>query len=207
MDMTMGFETQYAPSMDDFIGDGDMTLNSVQTSEFTATAEYWTTMLGETSSESETMSGEMTLTVVDESVSITVPAGTFDCCKVKVDTTMDGMTETAYWYYSSEVGSYVKQDMTDTGMGELELEEYSFGEGDGGVMSMFTGDNLWLTILIIVVVVVIVAVAIAMRSRRGKTPTTPPQPETQVPPPPEPGQPQIPPPSEPAQPPQSPPTG
>ena len=208
IEMTMGFETQYDPSRDDFIGDGDMTLNSVQTSEFEATADYWTIIGGETSSESESMSGESTLTVVDESVSITVPAGTFDCCKVKVETTMDGTTETEYRYYSTEVGSYVKQDMATMGMGELELEEYSFGESGGGASSLFGGDNLWLILLVIVVVVAIVAVTIVMRSRRGKTPTpmTPLQPETQIPPP-EPGQPQIPPPSEPMQPPQSPPPG
>ncbi|UCE91051.1 MAG: hypothetical protein JSV90_06415 [Methanobacteriota archaeon] len=209
MDMTMGYEMEYSPSMDDFIGDGAITLNSVQTSEFNATAEYWTTILGQTESDSETVSGDVVMTVVDESIPVTVPAGTFDCCKVKVERTMNASTETVYWYYSDEVGFYVKQDMSEMGLVDLELEDYSFGEGDdGGIVSMFTGDNLWLTLLIIVVIVVIVAVAIAMRSRRGKVPTpmTPPQPDVQVPPPPGPGQPQAPPPGQPAQPPQSPPT-
>ena len=207
LDMSMGFETDYSPSRDDFIGDGDLELNSVQTSEFSATATYWMNMLTVNESDSETMEGESTLTVVDESVSVTVPAGTFDCCKVKVETTMDGSTETAYWYYSEEVGFYVKQDFSAMGMGDMELEEYSSGD-DGGIVSMFTGDNLWLTLLIIVVVVVIIAVALAMRSGKGKAPTplTPPQPDTQIPPP-GPGQPQVPPPGEPMQPPQNPPTG
>ena len=207
LDMSMGFETDYSPSRDDFIGDGDLELNSVQTSEFSATATYWMNMLTMNESDSETMEGESTLTVVDESVSVTVPAGTFDCCKVKVETTMDGSTETAYWYYSEEVGFYVKQDFSAMGMGDMELEEYSSGD-DGGIVSMFTGDNLWLTLLIIVVVVVIIAVALAMRSGKGKAPTplTPPQPDTQIPPP-GPGQPQVPPPGEPKQPPQNPPTG
>jgi hypothetical protein len=205
MSMEVGFIMSYSPSMDDFIGDNDMTLNSEVTSTYSATAEYWTNVLGMEDSDSETMSGETTMTVVQESVSVTVPAGTFDCCKVKVDTTMNGSTETEYWYYSDEVGFYVKRDMGNLGAGELELEEYNTGEGG---ISMFTGDNLWLTILIIVVVVVIVAVAIAMRSRRGKMPTpmTPPQPDTQIPPPPGPGEPGMPP-VDPTQPPQNPPTG
>ena len=186
-----------------------MTLDSVQTSEYTAMAEYWTTFAGGTTSESEDMSCETTLTVVDESVSITVPAGTFDCCKIKAETTVDGSTETEYWYYSTEVGFYVKQDAMATGLGDLELEEYSFGKDDGGIVSLFTGDNIWLTILIIIVVVMIVAAAIAMRSRRGKIPTqiVPPQPGTQMPPPPAPGPSEVPPPGGPIQPPQSPPPG
>lgn len=207
MSMKVGFITSYSPSMDDFIGDNEMALNSEVTSEYSATAEYWTNVLGMNESDSETMSGETTMTIVQESTSITVPAGTFDCCKVKVETTMNGSTETEYWYYSDAVGFYVKRDMGNLGVGELELEEYNTGDGEGAI-SMFTGDNLWLTILIIVVVVVIIAVAIAMRSRRGKMPTpmTPPQPDTQMPPPPGPGEPRVPP-VEPMQPPQNPPTG
>lgn len=208
MEMSMGFETDYSPSRDDFIGDGDLELNSVQTSEFSATAAYWMSGFGLDKSGSETMSGESTLTVVAENVPVEVPAGTFDCCKIKVETTLNDSTETEYWYYSDEVGFYVKQDFSAMGMGEMELEEYGTDDG-GGIVSMFTGDNLWLTLLIVVVVVVIIAVAIAMRSRRGKAPMpmTPPQPDTQIPPPPGPGQPQVPPPGEPMQPPQNPPTG
>ncbi len=205
INMMVGISTQYAPSMDDFIGDDNMTLNSVVTCEYSATTESWVSALGNNESESDTMSGERVLTVVDESVSVTVPAGTFDCCKVKVETTTDGLTETEYWYYSDEVRFYVKRDAGGLGEGALELEKYSVG-GDGGIVSMFTGDNLWLTVLLIVVVVFIIAAAIAMRSRRGKTPTplTPPQPGTDIPPPPRPGGPEAPP-DEPMQPPFRPP--
>lgn len=205
INMMIGFSTQYAPSMDDFIGDDNKTLDSVVTCEYSATTESWVNVLGANESESDTVSGERVLTVVEEGVSVTVPAGTFDCCKVKVETTTDGLKETEYWYYSDEVRFYVKQDAGDLGEGTLELEKYSVG-GHDGVVSMFTGGNLWLTGLLIVIVVLIIAVAIAMRSRRRKTPTpiTQPQPRTDIPPPPGPDGPEAPP-DEPMQPPFRPP--
>ena len=205
--MTMGVETEYDPSMDDFIGDDDMTINAVETSEFSAVTETYTEMMGISDSENETVSGERTLTVVDTGVSVTVPAGTFECCKLKVETTMNETTDTEYWYYSDEVGFYVKRDVGGLGEGLLELEDYSHGEEDG-LVSMLTGDNLWLTILLIFVVVVIIVVAVAMRSRRGKTPAplTPPRPDREMPPPPGPGGPEVPP-GEPMQPPLGPPPG
>ena len=110
------------------------------------------------------------MTVIEVNVSVEVPAGTFDCCKVKVESDTDGFVVTEHWYYSEEVGFYVKMGASSLGaIGDLELEDYS-GK-DKGVIGLFTGDNLWITILIIVVVVIVVVVAVGMRSRRGKMPT------------------------------------
>ncbi|HIH00612.1 TPA: hypothetical protein HA259_00765 [Thermoplasmata archaeon] len=181
----MGFETEYDSPMDDYIGDDDLTLNSVVTTTADVTETTWADMLGFTESDSDNYTQTVTMTVVETNVSVDVPAGTFDCCKVKVDIETDGYPDsTEYWYYSDEVGYYVKMGASSLGSeGELELEDYS-GK-DGGLSGLFSGTNLLIIILVIVVVVVLVAVAIGMRSRRGRGPVQmpPPQPGPAVPPP------------------------
>ena len=195
---TLGFETEYDSPMDDYIGDDDMTLNSVVTTTTDTTEDTWADMLGFNESDSDTFSQTVTMTVVETNVSVDVPAGTFDCCKVKVDIETDGYPDsTEYWYYSDEVGFYVKMGASSMGSeGELELEDYS-GK-DSGLSGLFSGTNL-LIILIIVVVVVLIAVAVGMRSRRGRGPVQmpPPQPGPAAPPPAPPGEQTPPPPGQP----------
>ncbi|MGB2825767.1 MAG: hypothetical protein WBC49_03925 [Thermoplasmata archaeon] len=170
MSGTFGFLTEYDSSMDDYIGNDDLAVDTVVTTSSDATETSWMSFLGMNESDSQTNSRTLTMTVVEVNVSVDVPAGTFDCCKVKVESDTDGFVETEYWYYSEEVGFYVKMGASSLGaIGDLELEDYS-GK-DKGVIGLFTGDNLWITMLIIVVVVIVVAVALAMKSRRGKMPT------------------------------------
>lgn len=170
MSGTFGFLTEYDSSMDDYIGNDDLAVDTVVTSSSDATVTSWMSFFGMNESDNQTNSQVITMTVVEVNVSVDVPAGTFDCCKVKVESDTDGFVETEYWYYSEEVGFYVKMGASSLGaIGDLELEDYS-GK-DKGVIGLFTGDNLWITILIIVVVVIVVAVALAMKSRRGKMPT------------------------------------
>lgn len=193
---TLGFSTEYDPSVDDYIGDDDLSLNSVVSSTAEATESSWFNILGMNESEDDTSTLTTKMTVVETNVSVTVPAGTFDCCKIKVESTIDDFIDsTEYWYYSDEVGYYVKMDASSFGgTGDMELESYNSGD-DGGILGMFTGDNLWVTILIIAIVVVLIIVIVGTRSRRGKTPTTmgqAAQPGPEIPPP-YPGQPPGPP--------------
>ncbi len=170
MSATFGVLTEYDTSMDDYIGDDELVIDTVVTSSSDATETTSFSMLGVDESDSQTISRAITMTVTEENVSVVVPAGTFDCCKVKVESDTDGFVVTEYWYYSEEVGFYVKMGASSLGgVGDLELEDYS--NNDEGVLGLFTGDNLWITILIIVVVVVVAAVALGMKSRRGKMPT------------------------------------
>lgn len=196
VDGTSGTTTEYDPSMDDYIGDDDMSLASEVTTTVDVTETTWFSLagFGDTGEETDNYSQTVTMTVVETNVTVTVPAGTFECCKVKVETTVDGYPDsTEYWYYSEEVGYYVKMDASSLGgAGDMELEDY--GNKGGGIAGLFSGTNLLIMILIIAVVVVLVAVLTGMRSRRRKalTPMGPPQPGPEIPPP-TPGQPPAPP--------------
>ena len=182
MSGTFGSLTEYDSPMDDYIGNDDLAVDTVVTSSSDATETYSMSFFGMDESDSQTTSQTLTMTVVEKNVSVEVPAGTFDCCKVKAELDTDDLVVTEYWYYSEGVGFYVKMGASSLGaVGDLELVHYS-GE-DEGVIGLFTGDNLWITILIIVVVVIVVAVALATKPRRGKTPTVPPQPGPDAPPP------------------------
>lgn len=191
---SFGFETEYEPSADTFIGDDDMSLDSVVSTTMETTETTWMDMLTMNESDSDTFSQTITMTVVETNVSRTVPAGTFECCKIRVDVVTDGYPDsTEYWYYSDEVGYYVEMGAGSLGSeGSLELEDYS--GRDGGLAGLFSGSNLLIMILIIVVAVVLIAVLLGMRSRRGKAPAPmqplQPGPET---PPPSPWQPPAPP--------------
>lgn len=193
---TSGTTTEFESAMDDYIGDDDMSLASEVTTTTDVSETTWFSIegFGDTDEETNNYTQTVTMTVVETNVSVTVPAGTFDCCKVKVETTTDGyLDSTEYWYYSEEVGYYVKMDAGSLGgAGDLELEDY--GNGGAGILG---GAMIWILLLVIAVVVVLVLV-IAMKSRRGKAPTAmgPPQPGPEVPPP-YPGQPPVPPPGQP----------
>ena len=202
--MSAGFLSEYSPAIDDYIGDDNMTLSTVVQSTSDVSETSWTVILGVNESDSQTVEQSLTLTVVETNVSVTVPAGTFDCCKVRADHESGGFTDTEYWFYSEEVGNYVKMSASSIGgIGDLELSDYGGKDGGAGI---FSGENLWIIILLIAVVVVVIAVVLGMRSRRGRTPTPlgQPQPGPEIMPP-QPGQPPAPPggqmPPQPGQPP------
>jgi hypothetical protein len=182
--MTAGFSTEHEPSVDDFIGDDDLSLNSVVSTTTETTETSWMNVLGMNESDDDTSQQTVTMTVVATNVTVTVPAGTFDCCKVEVEVVTDGYTDsTEYWYYSDEVGFYVKMGASSLGsVGDLELKDYG---KDDGIAGLFSGINLMIMILVIVVIVVLIAILIGMRSRRGKAPMSmgPPQPGPEIPPP------------------------
>jgi len=182
LDINFSFLKEYDQPMDDYIGNDDLAVDTVVTSSSDVTVTSSVNSFGMNESDSLTTAQTLTMTVVEENVSVEVPAGTFDCYKVMVELDTDGFVDTRYWYYSEEVQSYVKMSATPFGaVADFELVDYS--NKDDGVFGLFTGDNLWITLLIIVVVVIVVAVAFATKSRRGKTPTAPPQPGPIAPPP------------------------
>ncbi len=174
LSINFSFLKEYDQPMDDYIGNDDLAVDTVVTSSSDVTVTSSMNSFGMNESDSLTAAQTLTMTVVEENVSVEVPAGTFDCYKVMVELDIDGLVDTQYWYYSEEVQSYVKMSATPFGtVADFELVDYS--NKDEGVIGLFTGDNLWITLLIIVVAVMVVAVALAMKSRRGKTPAVPPQ--------------------------------
>jgi len=141
----------------------------------TGTGDVWTETVNVTSTTTELDDGVVQDTSTDEyeetytySVAaseeeVTTDAGTFSCLKMTA-TDSDGGRE-VYWY-SSDVGSWVKMSMYDssdsTPYMTLELTEYEYSEG-----SMMT---ILLIVLGVVVAVVVIVVLVMMMRRRGQTP-------------------------------------
>jgi hypothetical protein len=135
--------------------------------------------------------------IVDANVSVTTAAGTFNCYKVEFTETVDDQTSTLVYYYSDEVGNYVKMVGADEsllfGLPNVELKSYSY-EAGGESAGILDGPTTLILIIVVIAAVVIIALALVMRSRkRAQVPPMippqemPPQPP-QVPPPPPPAQ-------------------
>ncbi len=172
--MTMSMLVVYSPAIDDFIGDRfpgyGVRVNSNCT--VTATTSMSMELGGETFSYSDsfTTTAFQTIEVASTNQTVVVPAGSFDCYQYTKTLLMGGESSVLTYYYSSEVGSYVKTTGSDdllTTLGEVELESYSYAGRGAGISSLLSGTNLLLITLAIVAVVVIVGLVIAMR-RRGR---------------------------------------
>jgi len=201
MKMTIGILQTYSPALDDYIGDdnpgpgGTLVSRSTVTSTTTMKIEI-SGFPAQTESDTSTDLAELTIHVATSNETVAVPAGSFDCYKYTYDLDMGGMSESLTYYYSDEVGNYVKQvgmsEMMGT-FGNGELKSYSYGgKGSGGTSSLFSGTNLLIIIVVIVAVLVVVSLVLMMR-KRGKAvapmpmPMQMPPPEMGAPPPPPPG--------------------
>jgi len=199
MKMTMGILQEYSPALDDYIGDNNPGHGGtiVSRSTVTSTTTMKIEISGFPADVSEVNSTDLavqTIQVAASNESVTVPAGTFDCYKYTCDFDLGGMSETLTYYYSDDVGNYVKQVGTSEMIGDFgngELKSYSYGgKGSGGTSSLFSGTNLLIIIVVIVAVLVVVSLVLMMR-KRGKAvapmPMQMPPPEMGAPPPPPPG--------------------
>lgn len=194
--MTMGVMQEFNPALDDYIGDdnpghgGTIVSNSTVTTTTTIKIEM-AGFPGDTETDTSTDSAVLTIGVAASNETVAVPAGEFDCYKYTYALNIGGSVETMTYYYSDEVGNFVKQEGVTEMMGALgngELKSYSYGgEGSGGTSSLFSGTNLLIIIVIIVAVLVVVSLVLMMR-KRGKAvspmPMQMPPPEMGPPPPP-----------------------
>jgi len=178
----MGMETGATPSQDDYIGDDVLEGGAVVVSNCTINTEQWMEVGGEgLEPEEDEYQTSTTMTVAAATQTVTVPAGTFECWKVTVETKMyqgpfmyDTVTSTVY--YSEEVKNYVRMegDGIYGGMFPL-LELKSYGGGEGGLAS-FLADYWWVLALIVaVIVVVVLLVIVGRKGRRAPTTVPPPQ--------------------------------
>ncbi len=195
MKMTLGTAQTFSPALDDYIGDNNPGHGGTLVSRSTVTTTVTTKieMSGfpaQEDSETTTDAAEQTIVIAAANESVTVPAGTFDCYKFTETLDMGGSTETIVYYYSDDVGNYVKEVGSSELMGSFgdnQLTSYSYGGKGGGTSSLFSGTNLLIIIVIIVAVLVVVALVVMMRGR-GKAPAPMmPPPDMGVPPPPPPG--------------------
>lgn len=178
MKMTIGMLQTYSPALDDYIGDNNPghggTLISTSTVTSTTTAKIEVSGFpAQTETDTSTDLAVQTIHVALANATVTVPAGTFDCYKYTYNLDMGGMNESLTFYYSDEVGNFVKQEGMTTSvmigaLGNSELLSYSYGgKGSGGASSLFSGTNLLIIIVVIVAVLVVVSLVLLMR-KRGK---------------------------------------
>jgi hypothetical protein len=181
--MEMGVMTTASPPLNDLPINQALVPGMHIWSNSTITGTSWFNIAG-FENESDTISTTEHLElVVGANETITTPAGTFECIKLSAGALPGALT----YYYSEEVGNYVKvsgtagMDIGYAGIGDLTLESYSYGES--GIMSFITGKNWWVTALIIAAIAAFVVGLVAMR-RRGRMTQMAPPPTQQMPPPP-----------------------
>lgn len=147
-------EEDYNPPFDRYVGDDNLSVGTRMTSSTTITSSGWTDFGGLNTTMPVTTSFEnVTLEVVASNVSVTVPAGTFDCYRIQITT--NGTS--SFWYYSDRVGNYVKMEESSSvanGVIELasDMQLLRFSYGD-------TGRTLSIHIIAIVGGVIAVAIA------------------------------------------------
>jgi len=194
--MTLGTEQTFSPAIDDYIGDDTPGLGTtlVSSSTVTTTTSMKLEMSGfpaDTETDTSTDVAVQTVSIHSSNQTITVPAGTFECYVVTYSLDLGGSSESLTYYFSDEVGNYVKQVGSVEsmgGFGDGELTSYSYMGGGGA--SLLSGATLLIIIVVIVAVVVIVGLVLMLRRRGGAVAPMPmqmPPPEMGSPPPPPPG--------------------
>ena len=183
---TIGLIESDDPSLDDYIGDDNPSEGVTVVSRCEAQLDTWINVMGFfNTSESMTENVTVTMEVLEENVTVSVPAGTFECYDVSFEFDTGSDVSTEHMYYSSEVGYYVKMEEADfvtMGLSSLELTDYSYGEsGSGGIMSMLA-DN-WLILAIIVVAIIVVIVLAVVLRPKPPLPSPVPPPVQPMPPP------------------------
>lgn len=155
----------------------------------TGTGDQWDETTNRTTTSTMWIDGVIDETATDESEetysfsvaatedSVETDAGTFDCLKM---TMTDSEGDYSVYWYSSDVGSWVKVELYNEGDSEpynsMELSEYQSSQGSGAMILIIAGAGV--AILVVVVVAVLL-----MSKRRGQRPVVVPP---QAPPPPPP---------------------
>jgi len=196
--VTMEMTQTNNPVLDDYIGDdnpghGGTIVSKSNVTMVTVMKTEVSGMVIVDETDTSWYNAVQTIQVAAANETVTVPAGTFECYKYTITLEMNGTPEVLTYYYSDEVGNFVKMDGLSQmmgGLGNPELKAYSFGGHGSGGASLFSGTNLLVIIVIIVAILVVVSLVLMMR-RRGKAvapmPVQMPPPDMGAPPPPPPG--------------------
>ncbi|MDH4122520.1 MAG: hypothetical protein OEV21_00305 [Thermoplasmata archaeon] len=184
----MGLITENTPPIDVYVGNDNLTVGSAVDSSSLASYSGWIDMpiVGNSSLPSSDMNVNVEMRVLAENVPVTVPAGTFDCYKIKV-TENNGMPY--HVYYSEKVGNYVKIEGSESSQflgGDMQLKSYLYAASSDALITMIIiGGGLS------ALIIAIVATTLILRRRGGgRMPATramePLQPQHQATPPPAP---------------------
>lgn len=188
MDFEAGMQDSFTPVIDDYIGDEQLEEGADFESRSTVTSDSWFDFLGFNESDGIVTETEVRSEVIDMDVPVTTAAGDFTCSKIEVEVEGYNESMTSYYYYSDEVGNFVKVVGDDpvSGFADLELKSYSYSEG-GGAFALFEDPMMLIIIAVIVAVIILVVLALVLQ-KKGKAPVpmappppgdTPPQPPPQ----------------------------
>ena len=169
-----------SPALDDFTGDNGLGHGDTLVSRSTATTTVTMNVeMGGNSipfSQTATNNVSETIQIGTSNQTVTVEAGTFDCYVCTFTLDVDGQSNTMTYYYSAEVGNYVKMEGTIGtssfpmglfGAGELTAFSYG-GRSAGASSSILSGSNLMMIVVALVIVVVAVSLLVVLR-RRGRS--------------------------------------
>lgn len=176
-----GMQDSFTPVIDDYVGDEVLQNGAVFESESTVTSAVWFNILGFNESESMTADTAVRSEVVGVDVPVSTTAGDFTCYKIEVSVDGENETLTSYYYYSEDVGNYVKIEGDDpvSGFADLELKSYSYSQG-GSAFALFEDPMVIVLVAVLVAAVILVILALVLR-KKGKAPAQ------MMPPPPPPG--------------------
>lgn len=194
--VTFGLIARLSQALDDYIGDNSLAVGTEVTSRTNATVNSWSnSVLFGNITNDLTENEQIMMQVTRANVSVTVPAGTFDCWEVKVTgTSGSNSTPTGFWYYSQKVGNYVQMKNANASpmsfLGNLNLTGYSYKKSGAFSLSSPIGLAIMGGIIVVIAIVVILAALSSARKKRRSGPLAP---EGGKPPPQVRGQPPMPP--------------
>ncbi|HDP96689.1 MAG TPA: hypothetical protein ENN25_03235 [Euryarchaeota archaeon] len=114
----------------------------------------------------------LVMEVVETNVPVTTDAGTFDCVKIRAQynsTSEDATNMTMYYYYSDLVKNYVKVEYNNGffyGVTAEEMTLTSYGLKSLGVIALFFGDNIWVTMTILFALVMVSIFYLVKKSKK-----------------------------------------
>lgn len=167
-----GMHLDFKPPCDDYVGDSDLTTFKGSQSTCVVSVKSWTydEPLDENTSEVESSSVKTKILLSQNDASVTTSAGTFNCMKYSVAQTTDNDSEVGSWYYSEEVGNYVKFDGPWVlGMPFMDanytLKSYSYDPPKEKI-DLFSEPILWIAIAVVAVVIAVASVGVIAKGKR-----------------------------------------
>lgn len=167
-----GAHLDFNPPCDDYVGDSDLTSFKSQRSTCAVSMRSWSydEPLDENTSEIGDSSMMTKTLLIQNHASVTTPAGTFDCNKYAVTQTIDNDSEIRSWYYSQEVGNYIKFDgFWVLGIPFLDvnytLKSFQHDPPKKG-LDIFSGPSMYIAITVTAAIIALVAIAMIAKRKR-----------------------------------------
>ena len=163
---------EFAPAFDDYVGDSDLETFTGSESKSSCHVEVtqYDEPMDETTVEEYNEPFIARTELLQSSTTTTVPAGTFECSRFRVNETVNESSEESFWYYSKAVGNYLKFRGTSTfgsmlGDGNLTLKAYSYSPPSMKT-NLLSEPYFWIAIAAVAAVASIAAVGLIAKKKR-----------------------------------------